>query len=91
MKALNWAIARWIVINKRPFNIVEGDQFSHMFKMANPRIRIASRATYRRIGDKIMGHTIAAVKEHLKPIWRYGPAYTADMWSALDQTQYLSV
>ena len=84
MKTLNWAIARWIVMNKRPFNIVATEEFSHMFKVANPRIRLASRGTYRRLADKLMEHTVAAVKEHLEPIWRFGPSYTADMWSALD-------
>jgi hypothetical protein len=62
-----------------------------MLKVANPRIKIASRQTYRRIADKIMDRTKAAVHEHLKGVWRCGPSYTADMWSALDQTQYLSL
>ena len=78
-------------MNKRLFNIVATEEFSHMFKVANPRIRLASRGTYRRLADKLMEHTVAAVKEHLEPIWRFGPSYTADMWSALDQTQYLGV
>jgi hypothetical protein len=66
MKEVNWALTRWILINKRPFNIVESPEFQHLLRVANPRIRLASRRTYRRLGDTIMMHTQQAVKAHLQ-------------------------
>jgi hypothetical protein len=30
-KAINWKIARWMVVNKRPFNCAEAEEFKDMF------------------------------------------------------------
>ena len=35
--------------------------------------------------------TLAAVKVALSSLWRHYPAYTCNLWSALDGSQYLAL
>lgn len=91
MQELVWSITRWIVINKRPFNIVQSPEFAQMFQTANPRIVMPERKRFKRTAEKMLSATMDNVRGYMLPLWSYCAAYTADMWSALDQTQYLGL
>lgn len=81
---LNWKVGRWVILNKRPFNVVESEEYVDMMEEANPRFVVPGRKQVRHIGDKLYAAGLTAVRAAVACLWKYCPAYTADMWSALD-------
>lgn len=79
-----WALTRWLLVDKRPFHLVESKAFQQFCKSLNPRFEVPGRMGVRNLATRIYEITESAVKQHLKSLWHWYPCYTADMWSAMD-------
>ena len=77
-------MARWVVLNKRSFNIVEGAEFVDMLGEANPRFIVPGRKAVRALADKLYNSALVNVRSAVNMRLQFCPAYTADMWSASD-------
>lgn len=84
-------VARWVVLNKRPFNVVESEEFVDMMEEANPKFIVPRRKQVRLLANTLYNSALVEVKKKVSGLWKYCPAYTADMWSAHDGQQYLDV
>ena len=83
-KAIMWKLSRWMLVSKRPFNVVESEEFRQFCAELDPRFVVPTRTTVRNVASRIYQCTLQAVKSAMAGLWRYYPSYTSDMWSALD-------
>lgn len=73
-----------MLINKRPFNVVDTDEFKEMMVAANARYTPPTRKKIRRVVTEMYRATDMAVKQVMKANWKFCPSYTCDLWTAAE-------
>ena len=64
-KTWKYDVAKWVIMDQRPANLVESDNFRHMIKVLNGVASVPSRTTIKTCETIICGFTMNAIKKRL--------------------------